>query len=310
MKTDVKTDVAHIISVQELLLWGNKNEEFCKEARKKHPKIKLLRHSDDREKVIDSVTTKKSPYYLYLEEPELFDKYQNEQKTNLFKNVKYIVSFLGEEGITARFIGIYKNCGIKDQKSPFKDHSIFDFQKIDGFAELENKLVINWTTNTQSWHQFWDKEKYVIRIDRGLTENGMPVFTSYENVMLSYSELKKIYESKSKNNEWKSRLEACNCIYLILDKSNGKQYVGSTYSSNTQKLGIWKRWEEYSKTGHGGNKSLEALCTKDPQYHVKNFQWTILEVLPLNVAPLVAIERESFYKKKFGTAEPNGYNNN
>ena len=68
--------------------------------------------------------------------------------------------------------------------------------------------------------------------------------------------------------------------------------------------------QEYSKTGHGGNKSLEALCTKDPQYHVKNFQWTILEVLPLNVAPLVAIERESFYKKKFGTAEPNGYNNN
>lgn len=308
MKTDVKTDVAHIISVQELLLWGNKNEEFCKEASEKHPKIKLLRHIDKRTKVIDGITTDKSLYYLYREEPELFVKYQNEQQTKLFENVKYIVSFLGEEGITARFIGIYKNCGIKDQPSPLEDHSIFDFQKIDGYAELENKLIIEWP-NARSWHQYWDKEKYVIRIDRGLTENGIPVFTSYENVMLSYSELKKIFDSK--NNEWKSRLEACNCIYLILDKSNGKQYVGSTYSSNTQKmLGIWNRWAEYADTGHGGNKSLEALCTKDPQYHVKNFQWTILEVLPLNVAPLVAIERESFYKKKFGTAEPNGYNNN
>ena len=311
METDVKTDVEHIISVQDLLLWGNKNEEFCKEARKKHPKIKLLRHIDKRTKVIDGVTTDKSLYYLYREEPKLFENYQNEQRTTWFKNVEYIVSFLGEEGITARFIGIYKNCGIKDQLSPLEDHSIFDFQKIDGYVELENKLVIEWTTNTQAWHQYWDEEKYVIRIDRGLTENGIPVFTSYENVMLSYDELQKIYESK--NNEWKSRLEACNCIYLILDKSNGKQYVGSTYTSNSNTktmVGIWNRWEEYSKTGHGGNKSLEALCPEGSDYHKKNFQWTILEVLPLNVAPFVAIERESFYKKKFGTAEPNGYNNN
>ncbi len=306
----MKTDVGHIISVQDLLLWGNKNEAFCKEAGTKHPKIKLLRHSDDRKKVIDGVTTDKSLYYLYREEPELFAKYQNEQQTKLFENVNYIVSFLGEEGITARFIGIYKNCGGKNLNAPHEDRSIFDFQKIDGYTELENKLIIEWP-NARSWHQYWDKEKYVIRIDRGLTENGMPVFTSYEDVLLSYSELQTIYKSKGKNFEWKSRLEACNCIYLILDKSNGKQYVGSTYSSNRKSMvGIWKRWAEYAETGHGGNKSLEALCTKDPQYHVKNFQWTILEVLPLNVAPLVAIERESFYKKKFGTAEPNGYNNN
>ena len=38
----METDVKHIISVQDLLLWGNKNEEFCKEASKKHPKIKCL----------------------------------------------------------------------------------------------------------------------------------------------------------------------------------------------------------------------------------------------------------------------------
>ena len=91
METDVKTDVEHIISVQELLLWGNKNEEFCKEARKKHPKIKLLRHIDKRTKVIDGVTTDKSLYYLYREEQKLFEKYQNEQRTTWFKNVEYIV---------------------------------------------------------------------------------------------------------------------------------------------------------------------------------------------------------------------------
>ena len=72
----METDVKHIISVQDLLLWGNKNEEFCKEAGKKHPKIKLLRHIDKRTKVIDGVTTDKSLYYLYREEQKLFEKYQ------------------------------------------------------------------------------------------------------------------------------------------------------------------------------------------------------------------------------------------
>ena len=56
----METDVKHIISVQDLLLWGNKNEEFCKEAGKKHPKIKLLRHIDKRTKVIDGTSIVKN----------------------------------------------------------------------------------------------------------------------------------------------------------------------------------------------------------------------------------------------------------
>ena len=53
----------------------------------------------------------------------------------------------------------------------------------------------------------------VVRIDRGLTENNIPVFTRFEDVVLNYSQLQYIF--KTNNKEWKAKLESCNCIYLI-----------------------------------------------------------------------------------------------
>ena len=143
----------------------------------------------------------------------------------------------------------------------------------------------------------------VIRIDRGLIDNNIPVFVRYEDVILNYAQLKAIIDSN--NTEWKLRLESCNCIYLILDKSNGKQYVGSTYNTK----GIWGRWSEYAKTGHGGDVELKKCLESDPKYAEKNFQWCILETLPIKILQDQAIERESLYKRKLGT-RIFGHNNN
>ena len=61
---------------------------------------------------------------------------------------------------------------------------------------------------------------------------------------------------------WRDKLSACNCIYVISDSNTGKLYVGSTYNSR----GIWGRWEEYAKTGHGGDVELKKLLAEDPNY--------------------------------------------
>ncbi len=300
----------NIITIQDLLLWGDKNQEFTNEANENgKQRIKLIRHLDNRDvKVIAGKEYDSSLYLLYRDYNDLFLTYQNEQKTANFVNVEYIVSFIGEENRSARFVGVYKNCGHVETG---EERSVFDFQKVPGFEKLEERVIIDWGDNAISWHQWWKNAKYVTRIDRGMSDGDIPVFTSYEDVMLNYRQLRAIFD---KNNlEWKYRLEACNCIYMILDKSNGKQYVGSTYTNDKKSgggKGIWKRWAEYAETGHGGNKSLEDCCMKDPNYHINNFQWCILETLPLNVTGLVAIDREAFYKRKFGTMEPNGYNNN
>src|SRR6185437_3065016 len=44
-------------------------------------------------------------------------------------------------------------------------------------------------------------------------------------------------------------------MILIVDRGNGKMYVGSAYGD----AGIWSRWTSYIKTGHGGNDQLTRL---------------------------------------------------
>lgn len=289
-----------ITTIQVLL--NGRNDEFDAADKKR---VRLIRHKDNRkEKIIDGKTYTNSLYDIYLNDNDVFMNYQSEQVKKRFMDVDYIVAFIGEEGVSSRFVGVYKNNGVVKEIGDYKDEVLakFDFQELNGFDLLKERVVIDWR-NPVSWLQNYTNEMPVIRIDRGLKENNIPVFTRFEDVLLDYNQLSSIFEKN--NAEWKAKLESCNCIYLILDKSNGKQYVGSTYN----KQGIWGRWAEYANTGHGGDKDLKPLLQADPNYARKNFQWCILETLPLKILEEHAIDRESLYKRKFGTRDF-GYNNN
>lgn len=297
-------DKDYIISIQDLLKGWNRNFEFdnAKESR-----IKLVRHSSDVQP--DSFIYNKykgSVYKLYRTDYALFKEWQSEQSDSKMKNVDYLVVFLAEEGCECRFIGVYRNYGPK--RATGNGVSEYAIEEVEGFEGLKDKVVIDWGKGTLSWMQNWQSTKNVRRIDQVNTGDDIPYFIRYEDVILSFSQLQKVVEDK----EWKSKLESLNCVYMILDKETGKQYVGVTYKDMKPgiKNGILGRWAEYAKTGHGNNKLLVALLAeKGISYADQNFQWTILETLPLNVTPKVAIDRESLYKKKFGTRE-HGYNEN
>lgn len=294
MKKDVITTI-------QALLTG-RNEEFDQTDKRR---VKLVRHKDNREeKVIGDKIYKDSLFDLYLNENKVFLDYQSEQLKKNFEKVNYIVAFIGEEGVTSRFLGVYKNNGVIADLGLYKGELLakFDFQELPGFELLKERIVIDWR-NPVMWHQYYDNGMPVVRIDRGLMENNIPVFTRFEDVVLDYNQLKRIVDTN--NAEWKSKLESCNCIYLILDKNNGKQYVGSTYNRE----GIWGRWKQYAETGHGGDKDLKPLLADDCNYAAKYFQWCILETLPIKILDEQAIDRESLYKRKFGTRDF-GYNNN
>jgi len=297
-------DKDYIISIQDLLKGWNRNSEFdnANESR-----IKLVRHSSEVKP--DSFIYKKyngSVYKLYRTDYALFKEWQSEQSDSIMKNVDYLVVFLAEEGCECRFIGVYRNYGPK--RATGNGFSEYAIEEVEGFEGLKDKVVIDWGKGTRSWMQNWQSTKNVRRIDQVNTGDDIPYFIRYEDVILSFSQLQKVVEDK----EWKSKLESLNCVYMILDKETGKQYVGVTYKNMKPgiKNGILGRWTEYAKTGHGNNKLLVALLAeKGISYADQNFQWTILETLPLNVTPKVAIDRESLYKKKFGTRE-HGYNEN
>lgn len=299
-----------IISIQALLKGRNPGFDNTSPTA-----IKMLRHADQRVgRKNDNAETKKllidgqpvpkgisSLYELYVYRRDLFDKYQSEQLKGKFDGIKYMVVFLGEKGTKARFLGVYEIIG-KSPSTISPDDEILELSHISEFTPLEEKIIIEWGKNTVCWSQYFDQIKDVIRIEEGMSKlDGTPIFRDYYSVVLNYHQLSQVLI----DNEWEKVLKAVNCIYLITDKSNGKMYVGSTYGKER----IFGRWSEYAKTGHGNNVELKELIDIDPQYHVQNFQWSILETLSSNITENEAVERECLWKRKLLSREY-GYNMN
>jgi len=64
--------------------------------------------------------------------------------------------------------------------------------------------------------------------------------------------------------------------------------------------GIWGRWEQYAKTGHGHNQQLVDLLAKHAG-HAKHFRFSILRTLSKTLTRKEVIGMEALYKKKLGT---------
>lgn len=269
------------------------NELLLNRGIKNSDKVKFVRHKDNRETlVINGVEYNSSLYDLYRKEStrDIFIKYQCEQSKDVFKGVDYIVTFIGESGSLARFIGVYKIIGTTEvnlRNAKFR----YYMEEVSGFEDLKERVIINWGNSAISWHQWIDNPKEVMEI-------GMPLnyvqFNNYHDFILDRSQFELIF--KEEFTEWKKALSAVNCVYLITDKSTGMQYVGTTYGRN----GIWGRWEGYFKTIHNGNKMLIELTSDDINYKY-NFQYTILQILPINITNKEAINYESLYKRKLGS---------
>lgn len=130
-------------------------------------------------------------------------------------------------------------------------------------------------------------------------------FIGYDKVKLSYSQLQKIINQRKK--DWVSALESQKAVYLITDTNNGKLYVGSATSNNGMLL---KRWKEYVKTGHGGNKNLIQLVNEKGMDYIQNyFQYSILENYNSTISDELILERESWWKEVLKT-RMFGYNAN
>jgi hypothetical protein len=130
-------------------------------------------------------------------------------------------------------------------------------------------------------------------------------FPGYEEISVDFIELEAIY--KYQKNDWKGALENVKGVYVIVDKLNGKKYVGSDYGD----FGIWSRWAVYVGTGgHGFNDELTKLISvKGIDYARQNFRFSLLEYRPMKVDDIVIINREAFWKEVLLT-RGYGYNRN
>lgn len=130
-------------------------------------------------------------------------------------------------------------------------------------------------------------------------------FCGYENIAHDFHQLEAIF--RASRADWRAALESVKGVYLIVDKSNGKKYVGSAYGDS----GIWSRWACYIGTGHGWNDELtKVIDAEGIDYARKNFRISLLEYRPMRADDKVLIEREGYWKEAVLSRGKHGYNKN
>lgn len=268
-------------------------EDVLKKAGLDSKKVKLIRHSKrDKE------------FKLCYDRKKVFE-YTRCQRQDFSKGYDYWAVFISETGTYARFFALYRVNGSvpdtpeqKPEGFPLEnwfqgDGAYFDLQPMDLLQEYEGRMVIDWGKSTLMWHQKGTTEKPVIAITARQVD-----FPGFENLILSYDELKEMLDNKLSYESWHEALSVVNAVYLIVDKGSGRQYVGSAQGQG----GLLQRWKEYADTMHGNNKLMKELLHAEPEsYH--NFQFTILQILPKIIPTDEVIQIENLWKKKLVTKD-------
>lgn len=230
-----------------------------------------------------------------------FEFYQAEQTAakKPFGGADVIVSFLASEGGTCTFHGVYR----VGASRPFtaEDHSKapeflkmslknvtdriwYDLEELPDFNNLRGRLRVRWV-GAIAWVQRKDME--ILEI---LPPGRVRHFPGYQDVVLTWKELKQICESPRSHPDWVTAMKHTAAIYRIVDLKSEKIYIGSA----SGKEGLWKRWCDYAKTGNGGNKALIGLDHEA-------FQWSIVRTLSGVMAKRDVILVEQLEKRKHGT---------
>ena len=205
------------------------------------------------------------------------------------------------------FGGIFK---ITKRHEDWKDTEIgYDLQIVDEFIPYIGRLEIEFHRYTGMRGRAFYLESYIddLVVTQILEKSYQGVdFPGYDNVCLDFLTLEMIVNNQKQ--DWKIALENMKGVYVIVDKHNGKKYVGSAYGTS----GIWSRWCTYVYSeGHGYNDELVELISQNGvDYARSNFQLGIIEVLSMKTDDETVISRESFWKNVLQTRGEFGYNKN
>ena len=176
----------------------------------------------------------------------------------------------------------------------------------DQYKSLIGRLKVDWKRTGRTKSRRMENYFDAFTVNEILrSEYEGEAFPGYEDINHDFHILENIF--KSSKSDWEPALANVKGVYLIMDKSSGKKYVGSAYG----KWGIWSRWSCYMGTGHGYSDELTKLIRKKGiGYARENFRFTLLEYRPMKTDDNVIIGRESYWKEALLTRGDLGYNKN
>ncbi|WP_346830917.1 GIY-YIG nuclease family protein [Pseudomonas abietaniphila] len=246
---------------------------------------------------------KVDPLDVYLDGK--FDYWQSWQMQRNFQR-KYLISVIQMPNPKHwLFVGAYdsfKATPISDPSTKCKFR--YTFNRLEEFKELEGRLIINFhRTDRPSYrllHNCIDRMSISQILPSPLTIGPFPGFKSVE---ISFRELKII--ARENIQSWEAALSSVAGVYLISDREHQMLYVGSA----TGESGLWGRWCEYAKGGHGGNKRLKALRDEKGTIFTDGFHFSILEIADKHTGKEQMLERENDWKRRLLTRD-SGLNGN
>lgn len=217
-------------------------------------------------------------------------------------NRPYIISLIDfyHESDMWLFGGIYKVIKRREEQKSFA----YDIEELNEYSNLVGRLKVELQKPSRGRAFLLENylnNMFISEIFREVYSGQ--IFPGYENIAIDFSELSNIINIEKP--DWKSALQSVKGIYCIYDKKNGKKYIGSAYGD----YGIWNRWENYIKTGHGGNILLRSLIAeKGMKYIIDNFQFSLLEWRSFTTDNETIIKRENYWKKALLSTGNFGYN--
>lgn len=232
-----------------------------------------------------------------------FKDWQEIQTRKNFKN-KYIISLiqLPEKKNKWLFAGIYSVNGSAITYENNIQMYRYSTKQLSDDKSLVGRMIVNFErTGRQSYlvfANFTDKFQISELLPKPMAVQDFP---GHENVRIKKEILDLIVTQGI--DSWRGGLRVPG-IYLITDLKSGKLYVGKADG----KKGIWQRWSEYSKSGHGGDVDLKKLLSEKGSDYAVNFQFSVLEIA--DAQSLSDIDNRESHWKEVLASRNHGYNKN
>jgi hypothetical protein len=193
------------------------------------------------------------------------------------------------------FVGVYQILGC--QPNPNRDgHFRYSTKLVPHQNELIGRVIVYHKRSRASY--IWSTPEIVLPINEIRREKmTIAEFPGFNSVVINHSSLQII--TRQKITSWHAALANIKGVYLIVDTTTGKPYVGKASGS----VGIWQRWCAYAENGHGGNVELRNLLKAHGPEHMRQFQYSILEIADTHASDQDILDRESYWMNVLLTRE-------
>lgn len=232
---------------------------------------------------------KRTPYDLWLARDQSLERYQQIQTKEKFTVGDWLATFVVTPFGETLFVGIY-HCsalGVAPDGTidPLGGHDVsglhhYSIELKPELAEYAGRIVVDWGAGYLAWVQQAKKQsKPIVELRKSSAID--PPFPGYARFRHSIRDLPSVPL------RWRDALAAVSGIYLLASTTTGRLYVGSAYGDQ----GFWGRWEEYFRSGHGGNVGMRAVMSDE-------LQVSILEIAASSATLADVIAMESLWKDR------------